>query len=338
MISWAVIPLPGMSASAHPHTDATWARCSGLLMSRLPGSWSHLWPCSRPPCPLPCPVIVVTPQPGLPNLPVASPRLIAASTFSVPLLCCSMPRACSSIPVAAVPHHSAACSMRAAGTPVIPAAHARRHVGDRGRSLVEPHRVGVDEVVVEPVAPDQVVQHRAEQRRVGTGPHREEEVGGAGERHHPGVLHDQLRPPVAGPPDVARGDRERLGDVGPGDPHHVGEGDVAPRVGVAIDAERLLVGRAGRHHAEPSVVVEVGRVQGEPGELADQVALLVGQRDAGQHGEGVVPVGGLDAADLADARGRAPRPNRCGGSRRRRTDREPAGAGGGRGDCPAGSA
>ena len=24
-------------------------------MSRLPGSWSHLWPCSRPPWPLPWP-------------------------------------------------------------------------------------------------------------------------------------------------------------------------------------------------------------------------------------------------------------------------------------------
>ena len=48
---------------------------------------------------------------------------MAPSTFSVPLLCCSMPRAWSSIPVAEVPHHSAASSMRAAGTPVTPAAH-----------------------------------------------------------------------------------------------------------------------------------------------------------------------------------------------------------------------
>ncbi len=122
MISCAGMPLPGISDSSQPHTDATWARCSGLVMSRLPGSWSHLWPCSRPPWPLPCPVIVDTPQPGLPNLPVARPRLMAASTLSTPLVCCSMPRAWSSIPVAAVPHHSAACSMRAAGTPVIPAA------------------------------------------------------------------------------------------------------------------------------------------------------------------------------------------------------------------------
>ena len=69
------------------------------------------------------PVMVVTPQPGLPNLPVASPRLIADTTLSTPLVCCSMPRAWSSIPVDAVPHHSAACSMRAAGTPVMSDAH-----------------------------------------------------------------------------------------------------------------------------------------------------------------------------------------------------------------------
>ena len=48
---------------------------------------------------------------------------MAASTFSVPLLCCSIPRAWSNMPVAEVPHHSAACSMRAAGTPVTSAAH-----------------------------------------------------------------------------------------------------------------------------------------------------------------------------------------------------------------------
>jgi hypothetical protein len=49
MISWAGMPLPGMSASSQPHTEAMYARWAGLVMSRLPGSWSHLWPCSRPP-------------------------------------------------------------------------------------------------------------------------------------------------------------------------------------------------------------------------------------------------------------------------------------------------
>ena len=38
---------------------------------------------------------------------------------------------------------------------------------------------------------------------------------------------------------------------------------------------------------------------GDARELAHQVGLLVGQRGAGQHGEGVASVGGLDALDLA---------------------------------------
>ena len=190
--------------------------------------------------------------------------------------------------------------MRAAGHAGDLGRPARGHVGDGRGGLVEADGVGVDEVVVEPVVADQLVEHGAEQRRVGARAHGEEQVGGAGERHDPGVLDDQLGAAVAGLPDVARGDRERLGDVRPGDPHDIGQRDVAPRVGAAVDAERLLVAGPGRHHAVAAVVVEVGGVQGEAGELADQVALLVGQRDAREHGEGVVAVRRLDAADLAD--------------------------------------
>ena len=147
-----------MSDSSQFHTFATAARCSGLVMSRLPGSWSHLCPCSRPPWPLPCPVIVDTPQPGLPNLPVASPRLIAASTLSTPFVCCSMPRACNIIPVAEVPHISAASSILAAGTPVMPAAHAAVISATAAAASSKWSGVGVDEVVVEPVAFDEDVQ------------------------------------------------------------------------------------------------------------------------------------------------------------------------------------
>ena len=190
--------------------------------------------------------------------------------------------------------------MRAAGTPVMPAAHC-----------------GVMSVTAAAAASNPRVwasmnSWSSQSRRISTcstAPNNAESVPGRtgrnrsavrAERHDPWVLHDQLGAAVARPPDVARRDRERLGDVRAGDPHDVGQRDVAPRVRVAVDAERLLVAGAGRHHAEPPVVVEVGRVQGEPGELADEVALLVRQRDARQHGEGVVAVGALDAADLAD--------------------------------------
>ena len=77
--------------------------------------------------------------------------------------------------------------MRAAGTPVISLGPRRRVVGDRGGGLLEAGGVVVDEVVVEPVAVDQHVEHRAEQRRVGAGPQAEEQVGGAGQRRDPRV-------------------------------------------------------------------------------------------------------------------------------------------------------
>ena len=176
----------------------------------------------------------------------------------------------------------------------------RRHLGDGRGSLVEANGVVVDEVVIEPVVADHLVEHGPEQRRVGAGADTEEQISRAGQRHDPRILDDQLGAPVAGLPDVARRDRERLGDVGPGDPNDVGEGDVAPRIGTAVDAEGLLVPGPGRHHAVAAVVVEVGRLQGEAGELADQVALLVRQRDARQHREGVVAVRRLDPADLTD--------------------------------------
>ena len=56
--SMAGTPGPGITAGSTPHTRETWARASGSTILRYPGSWSHFWPCSRPPCPLPWPVSV----------------------------------------------------------------------------------------------------------------------------------------------------------------------------------------------------------------------------------------------------------------------------------------
>ena len=74
----------------------------------------------------------------------------------------------------------------------------RCHLGDGRGGLVEVDGVGIDELVVEPVAFDQDVQHRAEQRRVGPGPHRKEQISGAGERDDARVLDDQLGATVTG--------------------------------------------------------------------------------------------------------------------------------------------
>ena len=54
-----------------------------------------------------------------------------------------------------------------------------------------------------------------------------------------------------------------------------------------VDAERPVAGRRGRGHAEPAVVVDAARAQGEPGELAELVCLLVGEATAAEHGDGV---------------------------------------------------
>ena len=187
-----------------------------------------MWPCSRPPCPLPWPVIVDTPQPGLPNLPVASPRLIADTTLSTPLVCCSMPRAWSNIPVADVPHNSAACWIRAAGTPVMPAAHAGVISATAAAASSKPtvwalmnswssqFRGGSTDAARRRTAPS------------GCPASTEEQVSGSCQRHDARVLDDQLGATVTGLPHVAGRDRERLGNVGAGDPHDVGERDVAP--------------------------------------------------------------------------------------------------------------
>ena len=58
------------------------------------------------------------PQWGLPALPSASARLMKASVLSTPLLCCSGPRAVSTMAVAASPSRCAAL-ISARGTPVI---------------------------------------------------------------------------------------------------------------------------------------------------------------------------------------------------------------------------
>ena len=57
-ISKADFPGIGSSSASIPHTAATWARSAGSASLRYPGSWSAFWPCSRPPCPLPWPVMV----------------------------------------------------------------------------------------------------------------------------------------------------------------------------------------------------------------------------------------------------------------------------------------
>ena len=81
---------------------------------------------------------------------------------------------------------------------------------------------------------------------------------------------------------------------------HVGERDVGHRERRAVDAERLVVGARRRRHAEPAVVVDVARAEADAGELAHQVALLVGHRGAAVDRDGVLAVLGLDRLPARD--------------------------------------
>src|SRR5207248_325292 len=111
----------------------------------------------------------------------------------------------------------------------------------------------------------------------------------------PRVDDDHLPAVLAGLPDVVRGDRRALRGVRPGDEHDLGLEDVVPRIRAAVDAEGLLVRGAGADHAEAAVVVDVLRLQADPGELPHQIGLLRGQAGAGEDAEGVRTVGVLNA-------------------------------------------
>ena len=152
--------------------------------------------------------------------------------------------------------------------------------------------------VIEPVVLDHQVQDAVEERRVASRLDRQEQVAGPRNRCDARIDDDDLGALLAGLPDIVGGDGRALGDVGAADQDHVRAEDVAPGVGRAIDAERLLVAGAGADHAQPAVVVDVRGAQAHVGELAHQVGLLGGQAGAGEERERVVPVCSLDALDL----------------------------------------
>ncbi len=83
-----------------------------------------------------------------------------------------------------------------------------------------------------------------------------------------------------------------------GDHDHLGSDDVRPRVGRPVDPERFLVGRGRADHAQPAVVIDVGRLQPHAGELTHQVRFFRGQAGAAEHREGIRPVRRLNPFDL----------------------------------------
>ena len=155
---------------------------------------------------------------------------------------------------------------------------------------IEAGSVVVDKIVIDPAALDDDMEDAVHQGGVATGTDGDVQIGCAGKRRYPGIDHDQLRAPVPGAPDIVRGDRSALGDVGAGHQDDIRQGDIGPRVRRAVYPERLFVAGSGGNHAEAAVIVQILRLQRHPRELARKVGLLVAQRHSGEHGERVLAI------------------------------------------------
>ena len=202
--------------------------------------------------------------------------------------------------VSAGPQISAARTMLAAGTPVIASVRAGCIARQAARLLRIPCVCASMKLRIDPSAFDHDVEDSVGQRAVASGTHRQEEVCGARDRRHAGIDDDDLCAVVARSPDVVGQDREAFADVRPGDDDRLRQRNVAPWIGGAVDAERHLVGGACADHAEPAVVVDVGRAQRDARELADQVRLFIRHRGAAQHRERIAAVLRLDLANRLD--------------------------------------
>lgn len=159
--------------------------------------------------------------------------------------------------------------------------------------------VGEEVLVGEPFLDDDV-QDGGEEGGVGAGLEGDVDVGGPGDGGLARVDDDEAGPAVPGSPDVLGHHGEALADVGARDEQAVGEQDVGEGVAGPVDAEGQFVGARRADHAEAAVVVDVPRLEGDPGELAHQIGLLGEQAGPAEEPEGVVAVGLLDALDLGD--------------------------------------
>ena len=156
----------------------------------------------------------------------------------------------------------------------------RRPLGrDRAR-LLPAARVAADEVRVEQAVAVDDVQHRAEQREVGAGAHRQMQVRALRGRRAARVRADDERALALAVADARPDDRVAGGGVRPEQQEAVGERDVGVRRRRAVEAERAAVAGDRRGHAQARVGVDVVRAEKALGELVDRVVVL-GQQLAG---------------------------------------------------------
>ena len=187
--------------------------------------------------------------------------------------------------------------LRNAGDPLGPLQVVVLH---RRRRFFKAARVVGDELVVEPVMFDELMQDRAVERGVAAWSDRQMQIGGARDRSQPRIDDDKLRAVVARLPDPVSERRKRFTDVRAADHDDFGVLEIGVIIRSAVQAEGLLVSRAGADHAEPAVVIEIARLERDSGELADEVALFIRQRNTREHRKGIAAVLALDALDFRD--------------------------------------
>ena len=130
---------------------------------------------------------------------------------------------------------------------------------------------------------DRQEQQPVGQGQVGAGLDLQVQRRRGGGRRTTGVHDDQRPAGRAHPGEVLHHRRHRLGQVAPDQQDGTGRGDVGQRERhPAVQPEGPHRACRGRAHAEAPVVVDLARPQSDPGELAQQVSLLVGQAAASE--------------------------------------------------------
>ena len=189
------------------------------------------------------------------------------------------------------------------GTPVSCSTRSGQYDAEIRQRLGESFCPELDERLVDQVLAHHHVQQSIRQGRVGTGPELQVARGPHRGWRPAWIDDDQLSAVRLLRLEVPHDRRHRLGDVAADEQDGVGVRDVRERKRqTAIEPERHRRRGGRRRHAEAAVVVDVGGPECHPRELAEPVRLLVGQRSAAEHADGVGAVTPLHVADpIGDA-------------------------------------
>ena len=161
---------------------------------------------------------------------------------------------------------------------------------NRFRYLFESRRVRRNKIApLQAVAQNDVEQTHV-QSHVRARPDGKIHVRIPADRRHAGIDNDDFSASVAATPQIVSRDRRTFRNIRARYENDLRLENVGPRQWAAVHAKRQLVRRAGRHHAQPSVVVDVARAKRNACELSEQIGFLGNQRSSAIDGNGVLAV------------------------------------------------